>query len=384
MIPSPNYLDDLPQYTLKTVVVLAALGKQLRLLFQNSGHYVPVVRKMRWYKILITGANDTTLDQTLRLQLLTLLVNSARLNQMPTPVGVFNISFSILPTEIATVPFGLISGTPSENAALVAYIAAQVGASSRFDGDQPIVLASGKSFGKYVDGDTAAWDGLTAVEAMIDAVTEYLAPQFSSFSFVGFATTVEVGTTISAGNKTAAWGTSNSDNVEPDTISIEDTTNDVVLAEDLANDGSQTVNFPDAIVFSTVRTQVWTIIGENTQEDNFDRTFSVSSAYYNFYGNSATAPANSAAVRALTSSFANSFQMNTGTTNKFFSIWVPPGKTLTSVIDLDALNLNITGDFVSSSLSVNDAAGTPVAGTLYVKTNGVPYSSNHRFNCIVS
>ena len=96
---------------------------------------------------------------------------------------------------------------------------------------------------------------------------------------------------------------------------------------------------------------------------------------YNWYGSSASAPTTSANVRALGgNTFFNTFTIVTGTTNLYYSFWIPTGRTLVSVIDTGNLNLNITADFVSSALSVNDAGGTPRTGTLYVKTNGVPYS----------
>jgi hypothetical protein len=96
---------------------------------------------------------------------------------------------------------------------------------------------------------------------------------------------------------------------------------------------------------------------------------------YRWYGSTASAPTTSANVRALGgNTFNNTFTIVTGTTNLYFAFWLPTGTTLTSVIDTGNLNLNITADFVSSALSVNDAGGTPRTGTLYVKTNAVPFS----------
>jgi len=96
---------------------------------------------------------------------------------------------------------------------------------------------------------------------------------------------------------------------------------------------------------------------------------------YNWYGSVATLPTTSANVRALGgNTFNSSFTIVTGTTNLYFAFWLPTGTSLTSVIDTGNLNLNITADFVSSALSVNDAGGTPRTGNLFVKTNGVPFS----------
>jgi len=96
---------------------------------------------------------------------------------------------------------------------------------------------------------------------------------------------------------------------------------------------------------------------------------------YNWFGSTGSEPTTSANVRALGgNTFNNTFTIVTGTTNLYYAFWIPTGTTLTSVIDTGNLNLNITADFVSSALSVNDAGGTPRTGTLYVKTNAVPFS----------
>jgi hypothetical protein len=101
-----------------------------------------------------------------------------------------------------------------------------------------------------------------------------------------------------------------------------------------------------------------------------------------FYGPVAAAPQNSAQVRGMAYSqfinAGNNFVLNTGSAQTVYCFWLPPGKTLASVIDQDALNLNITSQYVVSSLAVNDAGGSPVTGTLYTMTSGVPYSTNHK------
>jgi hypothetical protein len=60
-------------------------------------------------------------------------------------------------------------------------------------------------------------------------------------------------------------------------------------------------------------------------------------------------------------------------------ICLPPGKTLTQVLDTDALNANITTSFILTTFTVNDAGGNPLTYNIYVMTNAVPYASNHDF-----
>ena len=79
------------------------------------------------------------------------------------------------------------------------------GASPIFTDNITFMLSGGKSFGKYLNGQTSDWIGKTAIEAIVDAAIEYIAPSWSSFSIAGQAVTVEIGTIIS-GSKTFTWG----------------------------------------------------------------------------------------------------------------------------------------------------------------------------------
>jgi hypothetical protein len=57
---------------------------------------------------------------------------------------------------------------------------------------------------------------------------------------------------------------------------------------------------------------------------------------------------------------------------------MPSGKTLVSVIDLDALNTDITSAYINNPFNVSDAGVTPTSYNVYTLTAGVPYTSNHR------
>jgi len=351
----------------------------------------PYINNINNWAMWLAGANSTALPDALRIRLLTLLVNVAKLNQIPTP-SIYGFVQPISSTVVGTIAWDQITGLPNSNPSLVAYVNGKI----VFVADPTIVLGQigghSKTFGKYVNGDVAPWTGLTFGEAMLDAITEYLAPEFLTFIISGQATTVEVGTTIASGasggtpvNVTFQWTTSNPTNirVSPGPITIQDATTEVDLVTNTANDGAQVVGLVTPIPMLTATSHVWTIIGFDTNGDNFELSFTVNSRYYNFSGTSASAPTTSANVRAGSSSFADSFTIVTGTTNLYFWVWVRTGKTLTSVIDTDALDLEIIGDFATSSLAVNDAAGTPVNGTLYLKTNGVPFSTSHHLVCTV-
>lgn len=113
-----------------------------------------------------------------------------------------------------------------------------------------------------------------------------------------------------------------------------------------------------------------------------------------WYGASNAAPSDSAGVRSLQTYNAsnqlvsgkqltnagNVFTHRTGIINTVHVIVVAPGKSLSSVIDLDSLSKDITDEYVyQGTISVNTAAGVPTAGyKLHVKTMGVAYTSSKR------
>lgn len=113
-----------------------------------------------------------------------------------------------------------------------------------------------------------------------------------------------------------------------------------------------------------------------------------------WYGASNAAPFDSAGVRALQTYNAsnqlvlgkqltnagNVFTHRTGIINTVHVIVVAPGKSLSSVIDLDSLSKDITDEYVyQGTISVNTAAGVPTAGyKLHVKSMGVAYTSSKR------
>lgn len=75
---------------------------------------------------------------------------------------------------------------------------------------------------------------------------DYLFPTFSAFNLSAFApgSIREMGDAYSlSGSQTFTWSTTNSFNVDPNTIGITDVTNsNVVLGSALANDGSEALN----------------------------------------------------------------------------------------------------------------------------------------------
>lgn len=231
----------------------------------------------------------------------------------------------------------------------------------------------------------SAISGQTFTQIIQSIVAPYVSPVFTSFSVTGQATTVEVGTTLS-GSRTFTWGITENSGVVS-TIDVVDITGSTNLLTNTPNDGSQAATITTRQLNTDGSTQQFRGVGHDTgtSPSNFNSsTFTVTGRFLRFYGSSATAPNNSATIRALSGSAfhtsGNSFTFTTGTTNTFFTIALPPGYTLSSVIDTSALNVNITSEFTSSTITVVDAGGSNRSYTVYTMEVDIPYSTSHTFS----
>ena len=101
-----------------------------------------------------------------------------------------------------------------------------------------------------------------------------------------------------------------------------------------------------------------------------------------FYGPSEFTPTDQAAVRSLPSKTfidsANPFNLETGSSYKNFTVALPTSQVITEVLDLDALNANITANYTLSNFDIVDGGGTAVNYNVYKMSNAIPYTSNHR------
>lgn len=254
---------------------------------------------------------------------------------------------------------------------------ADVSAGSVYSGTSPTtVTVGGLASGTDISGQSLA-------DIIESIVSPYVDPVFTAFSVSGQSTTVEVGTTLS-GSKTFTWSiTANSGSVS--TIDIYDNTAAATLVSGTANDGSQGATITSKQLNSNGATQSWKGIGNNSSPSGTfnSSNFTVTSRFYRFYGPESSEPESSAEVRALPSSAfhtgATTFTLNTGDTESTFYVALPPSVTISSVVDLDALNAVITSEYVLiGTISVDDAGSTARTYNLYGMTLGVPYSTSHR------
>jgi hypothetical protein len=141
---------------------------------------------------------------------------------------------------------------------------------------------------------------------------------------------------------------------------------------------------------NTVSTANYRLKVTDAYQDSLGATLTSDSSTINyrnyiFYGPTASVPVSSAEVRGLpnkafSTSLANPFNLNTGTVYKDFTVAMPSALSITQVIDLDALNANITSQYVLSSglTGVLDYAGITTSYDVYTMTQAVPYGTDHR------
>lgn len=259
-----------------------------------------------------------------------------------------------------------------------------------FDEDFVVTVGAGQSFGQFANGETVPAEGLTAVEVLLLMAGGYNDPAFATFLMRNEdddgtqATTVEVGYTFS-GSRRYTWSiTLNSGAVS--FIDIFDVTGNANILSNTANDGSQSATLTTRQLNANGATQVFRGILKDVNNANNpinSSNFTITARFYRFYGPVSVIPEDSDDVRALASSSfqvanAEVFTLNTGSVENEFVVALPPGRTIASVIDLDALNADVTSDYVLQVINVVDEGGTNRAYNVYVCTNAIAYASNHR------
>ena len=241
----------------------------------------------------------------------------------------------------------------------------------KFQSDIVVSLSSGKTLGKYTTGQTIPSAGKTFEQVMNDIAIEYLLPSITSFSISSQSTTVESGAVIS-GTKSFTFNVSQPSNVNSNSLIIYQQGSPLVSYVPVTSPstwGIGTINTSgNGTSYSFYATAV------NTQSTVFtSNTYTITSRYYQFYGNVTNIPTNSAEVRSFYSNlnFANinSWVTPTITTTKF-SLSIPATKSLTSVITANFEN--ITSSFVLSTFNVNDAGGNAISYRTYAYTSSVP------------
>lgn len=260
--------------------------------------------------------------------------------------------------------------------------------------DITLVLSGGKTIGNLKHGDVVPSDtdlqgfinlaGRELVNAVFNAPTTSLSgnPAPTSNREVGESLTINLTATFNQRDGGASTGTvitKNGSNLAGTQDTIVLTTSNVSYQASISYDAG-TGTKPNSLGQQEANTITAGTVNSNTLNYRGYRAV--------FYGSHPTKNTVSNTIRTnLTKRLensGNSFVLNTGNANTKFQLWLPNGKNLVSVVDLDALNANITSSYVSEAKQVADANGTLINGTLYTMSQAVPYASNHRHQITIS
>ena len=209
----------------------------------------------------------------------------------------------------------------------------------------------------------------------------YLAPAFTSFAITGVSSPIEVGSTFASGSYTFTWSTSNSANVQANSISIVDTTASNTLASGLANSGSDVISL-SAITNSSPATQVWTINGTNTHSQGFSDTFGLTWLWRVFAGTNTAGTLTSAQIIALSasdslqSSFPGTYTITTGSTAYYYFCYPDSMGSASRFFDVNSNFLISMATASDNAAYSNTANGYSYA--LVSTTNSQGASTNYR------
>jgi len=245
------------------------------------------------------------------------------------------------------------------------------GGSNTFLNNITVSLTGNKTLGKYTTGQTIPSANKTFEEVMNDIAIEYLPPVFTSFFMSSQSTTLESGT-IMSGTRAFTFSLSNSGNITPNTLGIY--YGSTALATGLAVSSPVSVSVGTVNLTGNGTVYSWSAKATNTLSVVFtSNIYTITSRYYQFYGNVTNIPTNSAEVRSFASNLlfanVNSWVTPTITTNKF-SLSIPAIKSLTTVITANFEN--ITSSFVLTTFDVNDAGGNAISYKTYAYSSTIP------------
>jgi hypothetical protein len=127
----------------------------------------------------------------------------------------------------------------------------------------------------------------------------YQSPTFSTFSISGQSITLEVGDSVTSGSKTFTWSTTNSANINTNSLTITNHTDAITLGSSLANDGTESLSLASAITKTSQASHTFRISGINSNSITFTRDFIVSWRFRVYHGENTTATLNETQIEAL-------------------------------------------------------------------------------------
>lgn len=220
--------------------------------------------------------------------------------------------------------------------------------------------------------------GLTVKEVEALAFMGFVAPTFASFAISG-ATTVKVGATIS-GSREFSFTFSNAGNVEANSLSILDVSDDSVLAEDEPITSPFTVDIGN-VTNNTAATQQYRALVTDTEANVIQSPLvTISWQFSRYFGYSATNNPNDATLLAggnELSGNANKTITQAPSGNQYFYFAYPASYGALSGINVNGFSA--LAAFTSTTRDVVNAQGVTVSCRVYVSNNLINASTQFQF-----
>lgn len=319
-------------------------------------------------------------------------------------VGV--IRSAVPPTENTVIWFNTVDSKhyTYDVSSLTWVIIESGGSGGKLKNDINVSLTNGKTMGAIKDGEFIA-KGTNYEDLFVRALIEVKYPSYSPATLYLSQSASQDGEIGEVVNNTLTATFARNDagvltslsirvdgtiidsaGIAPQTIRSASVTRNVVphIYKAYANYDSGTAKLvPPANVIDGRAAAIRTNNAPQAAENNFESNSVVLYGYNRiFFGPTAAAPNNATGIRNLSESQltnqGNQFILNTGNAQKTFCFWLPVGKTLLNVTDLDNLNANLTSAYTATVLPSVNAGGVAVNGTLYTLSAQVPYGTSVR------
>jgi hypothetical protein len=195
-----------------------------------------------------------------------------------------------------------------------------------------------------------------------DLLYPYQTPAFSYFRVNGASSvTLGVGETFSGSNLVFTWATTNSGNVQANSIVLNGTSG-------LANDGAETQTVADKTE-TTQASDSFTIQGTDSNSDTFSRTITLNWRHRRYFGVSANTSLNDAEVKALSSEYSTNHTKSVeydGAGGRYFYFAFPQSFGALTNTTINSLSWN---DWVLETRNVVNEHGVSVPYYIYRSFN---------------
>ena len=245
--------------------------------------------------------------------------------------------------------------------------------------------ATPSAFGGIASGST--FSSRTMTEMWTDLLYPYQTPAFTAFTRTKLLTNYDLGQPVLAGNQTFTWGTSNSNNINTNTISIDQL---YPILDNLLNgginDGTQTINLNGAVIsaISPSTISMYQIKATNNKLVQFTGTINGNWKNRWYYGKSVNASLTPTQITGLTNTGLISTVVSTaitfasGSISEYLYVVIP--NSLGQPTDWRDSTTGCFGNNIPytniSATSITNIYGVSTTYNIYRSTNQIASAQN--------